>query len=329
MGVKENGTLAGIHIISHRETPGLGDAIDAEKSKWDQQFSNKSLTQPADIKWKVKKDGGSFDQLTGATITPRAVVKAIHNGLLFFEKNHAKLFVTNDKVQEKMSDINNIVKQGLWSNNAALVQVLGLCPLLGVSNTIVNGLGLGIATTITLVASNVTVSIIRHWVRPEIRIPVFVLIIASIVTIIELLMEAFFYDLNRILGIFIPLIVTNCAIIARAEAFASKNTPTHSLLDGLFMGLGFTGVLVTLGALRELIGFGTLFQQAHLMFGQGAEWLTITVIENYNGYLLAILPPGAFLFLGLLVAIKNIIDNRQVKKSVVVASPALNEAAPG
>ncbi len=228
-----------------------------------------------------------------------------------------------------MSDINNIVKQGLWSNNAALVQVLGLCPLLGVSNTIVNGLGLGIATTITLVASNVTVSIIRHWVRPEIRIPVFVLIIASIVTIIELLMEAFFYDLNRILGIFIPLIVTNCAIIARAEAFASKNTPTHSLLDGLFMGLGFTGVLVTLGALRELIGFGTLFQQAHLMFGQGAEWLTITVIENYNGYLLAILPPGAFLFLGLLVAIKNIIDNRQVKKSVVVASPALNEAAPG
>lgn len=228
-----------------------------------------------------------------------------------------------------MSDVNNIVKQGLWSNNAALVQVLGLCPLLGVSNTIVNGLGLGIATTMTLIASNVTVSLIRNWVRPEIRIPVFVLIIASIVTIIELLMEAFFYDLNRILGIFIPLIVTNCAIIARAEAFASKNTPAHSLLDGLFMGLGFTGVLVTLGALRELIGFGTLFQQAHLMFGHGTEWLTITVIENYNGYLLAILPPGAFLFLGLLVAVKNIIDNRQVKKSVVVESPALNEAAPG
>jgi len=216
-----------------------------------------------------------------------------------------------------MNDIKNIFQQGLWTNNAALVQVLGLCPLLGVTNTIVNGLGLGIATTITLIASNVTVSFIRHWVRPEIRIPVFVLIIASIVTIIELLMQAFFYDLYRILGIFIPLIVTNCAIIARAEAFASKNTPALSLLDGLFMGLGFTAVLVTLGAMREVIGFGTLFQQAHLMFGEVAQGLTITLFDDYNGYLLAILPPGAFLGLGLLVAIKNVIDDRKASRQSI------------
>ena len=208
----------------------------------------------------------------------------------------------------------NIASQGLWSNNAALVQILGLCPLLGVSNTVINGLGLGLATMLTLVASNMAVSIIRHWVRAEIRIPVFVMIIASVVTVIELTMEAYFHDLYKILGIFIPLIVTNCAIIARAEAYASKNAVMPSMLDGFFMGLGFTAVLVVLGAMRELIGFGTLFQQAHLMFGAGTEWLTITVIENYRGFLLAILPPGAFIGLGFILAFKNVIDKKLEQK---------------
>ena len=211
-----------------------------------------------------------------------------------------------------------IAQQGLWGNNAVLVQILGLCPLLGVSNTVINGLGLGLATTLTLVASNVSVSIIRHWVRTEVRIPVFVMIIASIVTVIELSMEAWFHDLYKILGIFIPLIVTNCAIIARAESFASKNAVMPSLLDGLFMGLGFTAVLITLGAMRELIGFGTLFQQAHLMFGAAAEGLKITVIENYRGFLLAILPPGAFIGLGFLLAIKNIIDKKREAKQKAI-----------
>lgn len=211
-----------------------------------------------------------------------------------------------------------IAQQGLWGNNAVLVQILGLCPLLGVSNTVINGLGLGLATTLTLVASNVSVSIIRHWVRTEVRIPVFVMIIASIVTVIELSMEAWFHDLYKILGIFIPLIVTNCAIIARAESFASKNAVMPSLLDGLFMGLGFTAVLITLGAMRELIGFGTLFQQAHLMFGAAAEGLKITVIENYRGFLLAILPPGAFIGLGFLLAIKNIIDKKREAKQKTI-----------
>lgn len=216
-----------------------------------------------------------------------------------------------------------IIYDGLWVNNPAFVQLLGLCPLLAVSNTVINGLGLGLATTLTLVASNGMVSLIRHWVRPEIRIPVFVLIIASTVTIIELSMNAWFHELYNILGIFIPLIVTNCAIIARAEAFASKNTIPASLLDGLFMGLGFTAVLVSLGAMREAIGLGTLFQQAHLMFGEAARGFTITLFDDYRGYLLAILPPGAFIGLGFLIAGKNIIDKKRIaREKVLSAIPA-------
>jgi electron transport complex protein RnfE len=203
-----------------------------------------------------------------------------------------------------------IINEGLWRNNTALVQLLGLCPLLAVSGTVVNALGLGIATTLVLAGSNVTVSLIRNVVRPELRIPSFVLVIASFVTAVELLMQAFLYDLYLVLGIFIPLIVTNCVIIARAEAFASKNNVWRSLLDGLAMGIGFTLVLLALGAIREILGHGTLLAQADLLFGEGTEWLTITLFENYRGYLLAILPPGAFLVLGLLIALKNIIDKR-------------------
>lgn len=227
-----------------------------------------------------------------------------------------------------MSDISykTIIKNGLWTNNTAFVQLLGLCPLLAVSNTVINGLGLGLATILTLVASNVMVSMIRHWVRPEIRIPVFVLIIASIVTIIELSMNAWFHELYNILGIFIPLIVTNCVIIARAESFASKNTVLRSFVDGLFMGIGFTAVLVILGAMREIIGFGTLFQQAHLMFGEAARELTITLFDDYRGFLLAILPPGAFISLGLLIAAKNIIDKRQLAKAQLDKTKQVDEA---
>ncbi len=228
-----------------------------------------------------------------------------------------------------MSDTSysKIIYNGLWVNNPAFVQLLGLCPLLAVSNTVINGLGLGLATTLTLVASNVMVSIIRHWVRPEIRIPVFVLIIASTVTIIELSMNAWFHELYNILGIFIPLIVTNCAIIARAEAFASKNTVSSSFLDGLFMGLGFTAVLVTLGAMREAIGFGTLFQQAHLMFGEAARGFTITLFDDYRGYLLAILPPGAFIGLGFLIAGKNIIDKKRLAREKLLSAQQVEASA--
>lgn len=208
-----------------------------------------------------------------------------------------------------------IIRDGLWHNNPALVQILGLCPLLAVTATVINGLGLGLATAAVIICSNVTVSLIRHHVRSEVRIPVFVLVIASFVTTIELAMNAYFHELYKILGIFIPLIVTNCAIIARAEAFASRNNIGRSFIDGLAMGVGFTAVLVTLGAMRELIGQGTLLSQAHLMFGESARWLTITVFEDYGGYLLAVLPPGAFIGLGLLIALKNVIDERLKRRA--------------
>ncbi|WP_341327366.1 electron transport complex subunit E [Methylotuvimicrobium sp. KM2] len=206
------------------------------------------------------------------------------------------------------SEYSKIVKDGLWLNNQAFVALLGLCPLLAVSNTVINGLGLGLATTMTLVMSNTIVSLIRNFVPDEIRLPVFVLVIASVVTMIELAMNAWFFGLYKILGIFIPLIVTNCSIIGRAEAYASKQRADKALLDGLSMGLGFTFALVTLGSLREIIGSGTLFAKAELMFGEAAKTWQIDVITDYSGMLLAILPPGAFIGLGLLIALKNIID---------------------
>ena len=211
-----------------------------------------------------------------------------------------------------MDDYLKIVRNGLWNNNQALVALLGLCPLLAVTNNIVNAIGLGIATTFVLVASNVTISLFRNQISNEVRIPIFVLLIASFVTIVELLMQSFFYDLYLILGIFVPLIVTNCAILGRAEAYASKNTWGKSLLDGLMMGIGFSLVLIVLGAMRELIGSGTLFDQSSLLLGSLGDTLSVNVFENYNGTLLAILPPGAFIGLGLIVAMKNYID---LKKS--------------
>lgn len=226
-----------------------------------------------------------------------------------------------------MSDISygKLIREGLWSNNQALVALLGLCPLLAVTNTAINGLGLGIATTVVLVMSNVTVSLIRNLVRPEVRLPVFVIVIASFVTAVELSMNAWFYDLYKVLGIFIPLIVTNCAIIGRAEAFASKHKLAPSLVDGLAMGLGFTCALVALGGMRELIGMGTLFSQADLMFGEMASDWVLSLGDQFNGMLLAILPPGAFLGMGLMIALKNIIDGRLSKKAEHVKAPAAED----
>ncbi len=220
-----------------------------------------------------------------------------------------------------MSGYRRILRDGLWTNNVGLVQLLGLCPLLAVTGTFINGLGLGLATLITLVASNVIISLIRKLVRPEVRIPVFVLVIASVVTVIELSMSAYLYGLYKVLGIFIPLIVTNCSIIGRAEAFASKNSVGRALTDGFAMGLGFLLVLVTLGGLREIIGQGTLFAGAHLMFGEAARTWTITLIDNYSGFLLAILPPGAFIGLGLLIALKNVIDRAGQRRAALVTTP--------
>lgn len=220
-----------------------------------------------------------------------------------------------------MSKYNDIIYQGLWKNNPGLVQALGLCPLLAVSATVTNALGLGLATLLVLVASNVTVSLIRSFVPKEIRIPIFVMIIASFVTTVQLLMNAFTYELYQSLGIFIPLIVTNCIIIGRAEAFASRNAVLPAAMDGLFMGLGFTGVLVLLGAIREVLGQGTLFDGMHLLFGEWATVLRIEVFHADTSFLLAILAPGAFIGMGFLMAIKYVIDDK-LEKRQAKSSPA-------
>lgn len=206
------------------------------------------------------------------------------------------------------SSYREISINGLWKNNPGLVQLLGLCPLLGTSNSTVNALGLGIATALVLICSNAAVSLIRNAVTNAVRLPAFVMIIAALTTCIELLMQAFTYELFQILGIFIPLITTNCVILGRAEAFAAKNSILRSSYDGLMMGVGFGLVLVIIGATRELLGTGMLFSNMHLLFGSIAEHWQIVVFNDYKGFLLAILPPGAFLVLGLLIALKNWID---------------------
>jgi len=204
--------------------------------------------------------------------------------------------------------ISEVTKNGLWTNNPALVQLLGLCPLLAVTGTVVDALVLGLATMMVLIGSNVIVSLIRRHVGDAVRLPVFVIIIATFVTCAELLMKAYTYELYQILGIFIPLIVTNCAILGRAEAFASKQPIGMAALDGIMMGLGFLFVLLMLGGLRELLGQGTLFADMHLLFGPMANSWTIAPFgENYS-FLIAVLPPGAFLVMGFLMAIKNAID---------------------
>lgn len=207
-----------------------------------------------------------------------------------------------------------LIGEGLWSNNQALVAMLGLCPLLAVTTTATNGLGMGLATTTVLVLSNATISLIRNLVRPEVRLPVFVLVIASFVTAVELTMQAQFFELYLVLGLFIPLIVTNCAIIGRAEAFASKARLDRAIVDGLAMGLGFTLVLMVLGGMREFLGQGTLFYQAHLLLGAGAEGFGLDLGDQFQGALLAILPPGAFIGLGLMIALKNLIDKALARR---------------
>jgi electron transport complex protein RnfE len=216
----------------------------------------------------------------------------------------------------------DLVRDGLWNNNQSLVALLGLCPLLATTTSATNGLGMGLATTSVLTMSNVSVSMIRHLVRPEIRLPVFVIIIASFVTAVELIMHAFVPELYKVLGIFIPLIVVNCMIIGRAEAFASKNPVPRAMVDGLSMGAGMTLVLMTLGGIREFIGQGTLFSQADLMLGSIGGALSVNLGPDFHGALVAILPPGAFIFLGMLIALKNIIDKRAKSREAALAAGA-------
>jgi Na+-translocating ferredoxin:NAD+ oxidoreductase subunit E len=212
------------------------------------------------------------------------------------------------------SEFREIFHNGLWKQNTGVVQLLGLCPILAVSSSVVNAVSLGLATVLVMTLSGAAVAPIRQLIPNEARIPVFVLIIAVLVTVVQFMMNAYMYGLYVVLGIFIPLIVTNCIVLARIEAFSSKNPALASALDGLAMGLGLTAVLAVLGGIREILGHGTLLSGIDLVFGEAAKSWVITVVPNYHGFLLAVLPPGAFITLGMLIAAKNWLNLRAERK---------------
>jgi electron transport complex protein RnfE len=206
------------------------------------------------------------------------------------------------------NDYKRIAIDGIWDNNIVFAQALALCPLLAVTGTASNGLGMGLASTAVMIASGLLISLFRGIITPQVRIPIFVLIIAVLVTLVDMSMNAWVHDLHKVLGLFIPLIVTNCAILGRAESFASRNQVVASIFDGLMMGLGFTIALVLLGAAREILGSGTLFANAALLLGSWASFLELELMPDYKGFLLIILPPGGFLVLGFLLAGKRLLD---------------------
>ncbi len=220
----------------------------------------------------------------------------------------------DNDTQTPKTDWARIAKDGIWDNNVVLAQALALCPLLAVTGTATNGLGLGLATTFVLVQSGFLVSVLRGIITPQVRIPVFVLIIATLVTLVDLAMNAWMHDLHKVLGLFIPLIVTNCAILGRAESFAFRNRALPAAFDGLMMGVGFTLVLVAVGAMREIIGSGTLFANASMLLGDAMGFLELTLIPDYRGFLLMMLPPGGFIALGVLLAGKRVLDRRLADK---------------
>lgn len=205
----------------------------------------------------------------------------------------------------------SIFSDGLWSQNMVFTQMLALCPLLAVTSTATNGLGMGLATTAVLIVANAGVALIRNWVSDSVRIPVFVVLITTLVTLVDMSINAWLHDLYKVLGLFIALIVCNCGILGRAEAFASKNPVGASAVDGLATGLGFTFALVVLGSVREVLGTGTLFAGTSLLLGEPFRFMELTVFDEYKGFLLMILPPGGFLALGFLIAGKRIWDTRR------------------
>lgn len=211
-----------------------------------------------------------------------------------------------------MSDprLSKYFTSALWDYNVALVQMLALCPALAVTTSATNGLGMGLATTLVLMATNAILSSMRHAISPAVRNPVMIGVIAGVVTLIDMTMNAWMHEMYKVLGLFIALIVTNCAVLGRAESFSTKNPVIPSVLDGAGMGLGFTWVLVVIGGIREILGSGTLFAQASLLLGEHFRWMEMTVIPDFQGILLAILPPGAFIVLGFLLAGKRIVDRK-------------------
>ncbi len=220
------------------------------------------------------------------------------------------------------ADYKRITKDGIWDNNVVFSQLLALCPLLAVTGTATNGLGMGLASIAVMVAAGFAVALFRGIITPQVRIPVFILIIATLVTLVDMFMSAWLHDLHKVLGLFIPLIVTNCAILGRAETFSSRNGLLPSMTDGLMMGLGFTLALVALGAFREVLGSGTLFANAALLLGDAFSFMELTLIPEYRGFLLMILPPGGFIALGFILAAKRVIDRKLTERKGLAEADA-------
>ncbi|MCB1770156.1 MAG: electron transport complex subunit E [Candidatus Competibacteraceae bacterium] len=215
-----------------------------------------------------------------------------------------------------MNDYRGIFADGLWNNNVVFAQMLALCPLMAVTTTATNGLGMGLATTGVLLAANVVIASLRQFIVDQVRIPVFVLLIASLVTLADMAINAWLHELYKVLGLFIPLIVVNCCVLGRAESFASKQPVAASAADGLAMGLGLTLALVMIGGCREVLGSATLFAHASLLLGDSFAFLETTLIQDYKGFLLMLLPPGGFLVLGFLLAGKRGMERVMEKKGV-------------
>nr|CAX83979.1 Electron transport complex protein RnfE [uncultured bacterium] len=209
-----------------------------------------------------------------------------------------------------------IVRDGLWDNNGVLCQMLGMCPTMAMTGTATNGLGMGLATALVMAASNLLVAVFRSYITHEVRIPVYILIVAFWVTVVDLACNAWMHELYKVLGLFIPLIVSNCLPLGRLEAFAAREPVLPSFVDGLFMGIGFTLALTVIGGVREIFGQGTLFADASLLLGPAFKFMEMKVLPIDSGFLVAILPPGGFLVTGLLVASKRILDIRAGKPLV-------------
>lgn len=222
-----------------------------------------------------------------------------------------------------MNSYRQIFADGMWNNNVAMGQMLALCPLLAVTTSATNGLGMGLASVAVLVLTNIMISSIRWIITPQVRIPILIVLIATVVTLVDMAINAWLHPLYKVLGLFIALIVTNCAIFGRAESFALKNSVRLAAADALAMGLGFTWVLVAIGGMREILGSGTLFAHASLLLGDSFAWLEMTLIPDFSGILLSVLPPGAFIALGFLIAIKRVIDRR-----IKAARPVSNLVMP-
>lgn len=221
-----------------------------------------------------------------------------------------------------LSQYRTLARDGIWDNNVVFAQMLALCPLLAVTSTATNGLGMGLATLAVMMASSLVISLLRNIIPRDVRLPVFVMLIAAIVTLVDMYLNAYLHQLHKVLGLFIPLIVTNCAVFGRIESYAYHQPVNKAVADAFFMGFGFTFALLVIGAVREVIGSGTLFASASLLLGQSFSFLELTLVDGYNGFLLMILPPGAFIALGFILAGKRLIDARLNRDEEIVMEPA-------